>query len=32
MTEELGIEKDFALKEMADRVIPDIGVLKHINK
>jgi poly-gamma-glutamate synthase PgsB/CapB len=28
MTEELGIEKDFALKEMADRVIPDIGVLK----
>jgi len=28
MSEELGIEKDFALKEMADRVIPDIGVLK----
>jgi len=28
MAEELGIEKEFALKEMADRVIPDIGVLK----
>ncbi len=28
MAHELGIEKDFAIKEMADRVIPDIGVLK----
>jgi len=26
--ENLGIDRDFALKEMADRVIPDIGVLK----
>ena len=25
---ELGMDKDFAIKEMADRVIPDIGVLK----
>lgn len=25
---ELGIEPDFALKEMADRVVPDLGVLK----
>ncbi|MBI5675675.1 MAG: hypothetical protein HZC48_07625 [Nitrospirae bacterium] len=28
LAEELGMEKDFAIKEMADRVIPDIGVLK----
>ncbi|MFQ5643141.1 MAG: hypothetical protein ACE5FQ_05505 [Thiogranum sp.] len=28
MAEELGIEQDFALKEMADRVVPDLGVLK----
>lgn len=28
LAEELGIEHDFALREMADRVIPDIGVLK----
>jgi len=28
LAEELGIDKDYALKEMADRVIPDIGVLK----
>ena len=28
LAEELGIDTDFALKEMADRVIPDIGVLK----
>jgi gamma-polyglutamate synthase len=26
--EELGIDQDFALKEMADYVIPDLGVLK----
>lgn len=26
--EELGIEEDFALKEMADRVVADLGVLK----
>ena len=26
--QELGIEPDFALKEMADRVVPDLGVLK----
>jgi hypothetical protein len=25
---ELGIDPDFALKEMADRVVPDLGVLK----
>lgn len=25
---ELGIDADFALKEMADRVVPDLGVLK----
>ncbi len=25
---ELGIPRDFALKEMADRVVPDLGVLK----
>ncbi|HHB12353.1 MAG TPA: hypothetical protein ENK62_04055 [Chromatiales bacterium] len=25
---EFGIDEDFALKEMADRVVPDIGVLK----
>lgn len=28
VAEELGIDRDFALKEMADRVVPDIGVLK----
>lgn len=28
MGDELGVEADFALKEMADRVVADIGVLK----
>lgn len=28
MAAELGINSDFALKEMADRVVPDLGVLK----
>jgi gamma-polyglutamate synthase len=28
MADELGIPRDFALKEMADRVVPDLGVLK----
>jgi len=28
MAVELGIDRDFALKEMADRVVPDLGVLK----
>jgi poly-gamma-glutamate synthase PgsB/CapB len=28
LAEQLGIERDFALKEMADRVVPDLGVLK----
>ena len=28
MAEELGIDRDYALKEMADMVVPDIGVLK----
>jgi gamma-polyglutamate synthase len=28
LAHELGIERDFALKAMADRVIPDLGVLK----
>ncbi len=28
MADELGIERDFALKEMADNVVPDLGVLK----
>ena len=28
MGQELGIQPDFALKEMADRVVPDLGVLK----
>ncbi len=28
LAEELGIDRDFALKEMADRVVPDLGVLK----
>ncbi len=28
LADELTIDRDFALKEMADRVIPDIGVLK----
>ena len=29
MAEDLGIEKEYALKEMADNVVPDIGVLKR---
>lgn len=28
MAAELGIEPDFAIREMADRVVPDLGVLK----
>ncbi len=28
MAEGIGIDRDFSLKEMADRVVPDIGVLK----
>jgi gamma-polyglutamate synthase len=28
LAEQLGIERSFALKEMADRVVPDLGVLK----
>lgn len=28
LAEQLGIDRDFALKEMADRVVPDLGVLK----
>jgi len=28
MGEELGIDADFSIKEMADRVVPDLGVLK----
>lgn len=28
MAQELGIDRDYALKEMADRVVPDLGVLK----
>jgi poly-gamma-glutamate synthase PgsB/CapB len=28
LADELGIDRDFAIKEMADRVVPDIGVLK----
>lgn len=28
MSDEIGVEYDFALKEMADRVVADIGVLK----
>lgn len=28
LAERLGIDRDFALKEMADRVVPDLGVLK----
>ena len=28
MADELGMARDFALKEMADRVVPDLGVLK----
>ncbi|MBI4604495.1 MAG: hypothetical protein HY721_21240 [Planctomycetes bacterium] len=28
LADELGIRRDFALKEMADRVVPDLGVLK----
>ncbi len=29
LADELGIDRDFALKEMADRVVPDLGVLKR---
>jgi poly-gamma-glutamate synthase PgsB/CapB len=28
MAAELGLDRDFVLKEMADRVVPDLGVLK----
>ncbi|MES9815086.1 MAG: HEAT repeat domain-containing protein [Candidatus Thiodiazotropha sp.] len=28
LADELGLETDYALKEMADRVVPDLGVLK----
>lgn len=28
LADELGVDGDFALKEMADRVVPDLGVLK----
>ena len=28
MAEELGVDRDFAVKEMADRVVADLGVLK----
>jgi len=28
LADELNIDRDFAIKEMADRVVPDIGVLK----
>jgi gamma-polyglutamate synthase len=28
VADELGVGRDFALKEMADRVVPDLGVLK----
>lgn len=28
LSEDLGVDRDFALKEMADRVVPDLGVLK----
>lgn len=28
LADELGIAQDFAIKEMADRVVPDLGVLK----
>ena len=28
MAKEIGVDEDFALREMADRVVPDIGVLK----
>jgi poly-gamma-glutamate synthase PgsB/CapB len=28
LAERMGINRDFALKEMADRVVPDLGVLK----
>jgi gamma-polyglutamate synthase len=28
VADELGIERDFALKEIADKVVPDLGVLK----
>ncbi len=30
MAEELGVDRDFALKEMADRVVADLGVLKAL--
>ena len=32
LTQELGVDRDFALKEMADRVLPDIGALKAYPK
>lgn len=28
LADDLGVDRDFALKEMADRVVPDLGVLK----
>ncbi|MFC7737636.1 hypothetical protein ACFQX4_17745 [Roseomonas sp. GCM10028921] len=28
LAEEIGVDRDLALKEMADRVVPDLGVLK----
>ena len=28
MAKDIGVDEDFALREMADRVVPDIGVLK----
>jgi hypothetical protein len=28
LSDELGIDRDFTLKELADRVVPDLGVLK----
>jgi gamma-polyglutamate synthase len=28
LADELGVDRDFALREMADRVVPDLGVLK----
>jgi poly-gamma-glutamate synthase PgsB/CapB len=32
LAKELGVSEDFVLKEMADRVVPDIGVLKSFPK
>lgn len=32
LVKELGIDPNFALKEMADRVVPDIGVLKSFQR